>query len=237
VILWLLGGIAGAGMPHDLGAQEPTFIRGRVLDRETRVPVAGAFVGLTRSDSGVLTDSLGVFTLGLLRDFDYALTVESLGYRTMEVVLNPTAPDEFTTILLPPDPVAIQGLTVLVDRFERRRRTYFGSVRVIDQDRLLNGGPGTAYDLLQRSVPFARPCLRANEDLCMIRRGREQVVRVCIDERPAFAGARELEGFDSRELYLVELYDWGSQVRVYSRWYVDRMLSEGRSLKPLSFGC
>lgn len=222
---------------QDLVAQGRVRIRGRVLDGVTRSPVAGAFVGRSYSDTGVLTDSLGLFTLELLSDFSYPITVENLGYRTLDVVLNPTAPDEFTTILLPPDPLAIQGLTVLVDRFARRRRTYAGPVRVIDQDRLLNGQSESAFDLVTRSVPFGRPCRTSFEELCTIRRGREQVVQVCIDERRAFAGARELESYDSRELYMVELYGWGSQVRVYSRWYVDRMVSEGRTLRPLSFGC
>jgi hypothetical protein len=229
--------MAWSGSARDLLAQGRVRIRGRVLDEVTRTPVAGAFVGRSYSDSGVLTDSLGLFTLELLSDFSYPITVENLGYRTLDVVLSPTAPEEFTTILISPDPIAIQGLRVLVDRFARRRRTYAGPVRAIDQDRLLNEPSQSAFELLRRSIPFGRPCRTSFEELCTVRRGREQVVTVCIDERPAFAGARELELFDVKELYLVELYGWGSQVRVYSRWYVDRLLSEGRTLRPLSFGC
>jgi len=237
VILWLVALLAGSGSAQDLLAQGRVRIRGRVLDGVTRTPVAGAFVSRSYSDTGVLTDSLGLFTLELLTDFSYPITVENLGYRTLDVVLNPTAPEEFTTVLLPPDPLAIQGLSVLVDRFARRRRTYVGPVRVVDHDRLLNGPSQSALELVTRSVPFGRPCRTSFDELCTVRRGREQVVQICIDERPAFAGARELESYDAKELYMVEVYGWGSEIRVYSRWYVDRMLSGGRTLKPLSFGC
>ncbi|HSM60566.1 MAG TPA: carboxypeptidase-like regulatory domain-containing protein [Longimicrobiales bacterium] len=218
-------------------AQEGVVVRGRVLDAVTRAPVQGAFVARAYSDRGVLTDSAGAFALPLPSDYVYSITVEGLGYGTVEATLDSTAVLEPTTILLPPDPVALQGLTVLVDRFERRRRTHFGSVRVLDQESLSRGAAESAYDLLRRAVPFARECRNRFEDLCFHRRGAERRVELCIDERPAFAGARELESYDPRELYLVEVYDWGRQVRVYSRWYVERLLDEGRGLRPLTFGC
>lgn len=217
--------------------QDRVTIRGQVLDLVTHTPINGAFVARMGSNQGVLTDSLGNFALSQLADWSYPVSVENLGYETVSLVLPSTAPNEFATIFLRPDPIALEGITVLVDRFERRRRTYFGPVTVIDQERIADGPAESVFDLMRRSIPFARFCGQAMEELCTIRRGRQVRVGVCIDERPAFAGARELEGWDARELYMMEIYDRGRQVRVYSRWFVDRLVREGKGLMPLTFGC
>ena len=39
------------------------------------------------------------------------------------------------------------------------------------------------------------------------------------------------------ERYVVEVYNRGQQVRVYTRWFVERALRGGRRLQPLEWGC
>lgn len=226
--------------PASASAQEdPTrpLIRGRVIDAETRQPLRGAFILPFGGARAVATDSLGVFALPMELAPGYPLTIEQLGYATITVTLPETAPEEFSTILLRPNPLELEGLTVLVDRFERRRRFHFGPVRVLDQDRLLRTARASAYDLVRAEVPMARSCPGDFENLCTLRRGRVQRVDICVDEVPLWAGVEALESYDPAELYLVEVYDRGTEVRLYTRYFVEGRLRSGRDLPPLAWGC
>lgn len=231
----LLAGLFG--QPATAASQDAsTAIRGRVIDETTREPLQGAIVMLLGSESGYMTDSLGLFQLDVYPDaLGYRLSVEQLGYATIEVSLPGTALADFTTIKLPVNPIALEGLEVLVDRFERRRRFFNGTVRTLDQARLMRTA-GTAYDAVRRIIPFARPCPSDLNGLCAYRRGRRTKVAICIDEVPAYAGVSELDEYDPAELYLVEVFD-ATQIRVYTRWFVERATREGRRLQPLSWGC
>lgn len=212
-------------------------LRGRVIDAQTRNPLEGAFVAPSGSLTGYMTDSMGRFVLELEPSpAGYPITVEQLGYSTLEVTLGPSAEEEFTTVKMTPNPIAVEGLRVLVDRFQSRRRFYYGSVRVVDQTRLLRFS-GTAYDVVRREVPFATVCVGAPDELCAIRRGRRIQVELCIDEIPTYGATSALESYDSSELYLVEVYDRGRQIRVYTRWFVEHALRGGRKLQPLEWGC
>ena len=212
-------------------------LRGRVIDEVTRAPLEGAFVAPVGSVTGYMTDSLGLWALEVDPNrAGYPITGEQLGYSVLEVTLGPTAGEEFTTVKMSPNPIAVEGLKVLVDRFQRRRRFYYGSVRVVDQTRLLRFA-GSAYDVVRREVPFASVCIGAPDELCAVRRGRRIKVDLCIDEVPTYGATSALESYDSSELYLVEVYDRGRQIRVYTRWFVERALRQGRRLQPLEWGC
>mgnify|MGYP004108025775 CR=1 FL=1 len=236
-MLVLFGSALDTEAQDDPTGQDRVLLRGRVIDEQTRSPIEGAIVMPIGSLSGYMTDSLGLWVLEVDPSrFGYPISVEQLGYSHVEATLAPTAPEEFTTVKLPPNPVALEGLQVLVDRFERRRRFSYGSVRVLDQARLLRSG-GSAYDLVRREVPFARPCPADSNKLCAMRRGRRITVSLCIDEVPAWGGAAELDTYDPSELYLVEIYGRGQQVRVYTRWFVEQAMRRGRTLQPLVWGC
>lgn len=236
----LLLALAFGGASTAAAQEDPTrpVLRGRVVDAETRAPLSGAFVMPFGGARAVVTDSLGLFRLTMELAPSYPLTVEQLGYATVSVTLPGTASAEFTTILLPPNPLALEGLTVLVDRFERRRRFHFGSVQVLDQDRLRRSARPNAYEIVRAAVPFARPCFGVDYDrLCTPRRGSVRPVDVCLDDVPLWSGIDVLEAYDPAELYLVEVYDRGQEIRIYTRYFVEERLRTGRRLAPLSWGC
>jgi hypothetical protein len=229
--------LSWAGAASVVDAQESVSLRGRVIDRETRMPIEGAIVLPAGGTRGYVTDSLGLFVLSAPAGGAYALTAEQLGYAVAEVTLASTAPEEFSTILLTPNPIAMEGLTVLVDRFEQRRRFHFGPVRVLDQAALLRRGASSAYDIVRANVPFARPCSADMNRLCVWRRGQRRTVQMCLDEAPAYGGISDLEVQSGADLYMVEVYDQGLEVRLYTRWFVEGRLRSGRGLRPLSMGC
>lgn len=230
-----VGSIQGQA-PPDAADRADVVIRGRIVDG-TGMPVPAALVGLALSDQAVMADSVGRFALPVGRPGRYRLAVEQLGYSPTEVWVEPEDIDRPLIIAIARDPILLEGLEVTVDRLERRRRFYAGIVRVLDQGELAATAANTAYDVLRRHIPSLRPCSNQLWSECVVRRGSVQPLTLCIDERPAWGGRDELETYTAAELYLVEVYDMGRAVRLYTRWYVDNMMRRPRTLVPIAFGC
>jgi hypothetical protein len=213
------------------------LIRGQLLDADTKAPVAGAFLALEGEAMGVLSDALGAFMLPVGTADAYSLKVRQLGYRDLAVTITAESAQKPFFLQLYPDPVEIEGLKVLVQRFEDRRRGPFGAVDVLDQKDLVDAPGGTGVDFIKRVVPFARPCDSQTEDLCLNQMGRIEPLTVCIDGHRVSEMMAELEHVDPRSLYMVEVFRRTGQVHMYSRGYVERLLEAGAELPPLSFGC
>ncbi|MGI9627217.1 MAG: carboxypeptidase regulatory-like domain-containing protein [Longimicrobiales bacterium] len=217
-------------------APDERTILGQVVDDEG-LPVPLAIVGLTRSDRAVMTDSVGRFALPVGPRSQYRITAEQLGYLSGEILVPAADIGESVVINIERDPVALAGLEVTVDRFERRRRFYAGTVHVVDQQDLARFVAGTARDVIRTNSPFVRTCSDDPYKDCILRRGQLSPMTICLDERPLFGGSDELELYAPEELYMVELYDWGRSARVYTRWFVERMTHQPRNLPPHEFGC
>ncbi|HKJ01433.1 MAG TPA: carboxypeptidase-like regulatory domain-containing protein [Longimicrobiales bacterium] len=213
------------------------LIRGQLLDADTRAPVAGAFIALEAESMGVLSDSMGAFMLPVGVADTYALKVRQLGYRDLAMTVTAESARKPFFLQLYPDPVEIEGLRVLVQRFEDRRRGPFGVVDVLDQKVLVDAPGGSGVDLIKREVPFARPCDSQTEQLCLNQMGRLEPLTVCIDGHRVSEMMAELEHVDPRSLYMVEVFRRTGQVHMYTRGYVQRLLDTGAELPPLSFGC
>jgi hypothetical protein len=204
--------------------QERVQIRGQVVDAESRAALQGVLVTAPLSGNSVLTDSIGAFSLSFIEDLGYALIAEDMGYQSLRFTLGPEAAEALAIIALVPDTAMLSGLTALEKRLEqRRRRGGGGRIQLIEHDSLTVSTAVSAYTLVRRSVPMARPCSRLTENLCVPGGSRERLIRICIDDLRPPAGASTLESFDPADLWLVEIYNNGSRVRVYSRWFVDRL--------------
>jgi len=144
--------------------------------------------------------------------------------------------------MLAPDPVQIEGLTVLTERLADRRRGPYGIGDIMVRDQLLTTSAGTGFDLVRSMMPFLQPCDRESEALCMGGRlginGARQVT-VCVDGHKVSQEVMEtiLSGVDPRTLYMVEAYTRVGEVRMYSAGYMTRLLEQGMDLPPLTFGC
>jgi len=230
-----------AGQETSQGArqsEEPkeTTLIGRVVD-DQGFPIEMALVGLTRSNQGVMSDEAGRFALKVGPQYTYRVSAEQIGYESAEVVVEAADIDRPVTIRLLRDPLALAGLEVTVERFERRRRFFPGTIRVVDQEMLARTAATNARDVIRQHAPLMRPCLHDAYQDCVLRRGSVAPMAICIDERRAFGARDELELYSPEELYMVEVYDRGRAVRVYTRWFVERMVEKPRNLVPIEFGC
>jgi hypothetical protein len=205
------------------GGQERVTIRGQVVDAESRAPLQGVLVTAPLSGNRVLTDSLGGFGLSFIEDRGYALIAEDLGYQSLRFTLGPEAAEALAIVALVPDSAMLAGLDVLEERLEQRRRRRSGRIQLIEHDSLTLSMAASAYTLVRRTVPMARACRGQTENLCIPTGSRERAVRICIDDVRPPAGASTLDSYNPSDLWLVEIYDNGSRVRVYSRWFVDRI--------------
>ena len=115
----------------------------------------------------------------------------------------------------------------------------------------MQSGGGNLWELIRREVPFSRPCRLNRDYLCRYGRnstfqgafqwtprfsgqspalsgtlGGETQVGICIDGRPAMAGASELRGYPLDAVYRIEFVGvFPSAVRIWTRNYMQLMVA------------
>ncbi len=224
-------------VPLSLAAQDPddlsVVLRGKVLDGLTDAPVHGAFVAPTGSDQGYLTQEDGSFTLTVPRsDFGYAVTVENLGYETADFTLASEDAAHGIVLRVRPNPVVLEGLRVMSDRFGRRRKGTPVSSRAFGREDLLTAGAMDAVSYLRFRTGLTITACR-DGTMCILYRGRRVIPQVFIDEAQVFGGLEQLETYQPQDFYLIEVYSRGRMVRVYTQPFMDRLAKRGRLLQPL----
>jgi len=131
-----------AAVASPVTAQRPgqVVLHGSVVDADSHAPIVGAFVAGAEDRTGVLTDSLGRFSLLLERAGTYPLRFVQLGYHTLQATMPKQAETRMFTVGLKADAIEIEGLTVLADK--------------LDQHDLFDTSAGTAAELLRQAMPF-----------------------------------------------------------------------------------
>ncbi len=224
------------------GSQETVLLRGMILDAQTRDPVSGAFVVTVGSPRGTVSNSTGAFLIGLEPAEAYHLRVTRMGYSEAQLQLGFDEVAMPITVHLSPNPVELEGLTVLAESLAKRRVGPFGAVDIIERDELLASPESSGYPFLLRVLPFVEKCSMESDALCMVGRtsmGQKRPIQVCLDDRRVPGDFLEsmLAPMDPRGLYLVEVYTRAGEVRMYSPGYIKRLIAQGGSLPPLRFGC
>lgn len=208
-------------------------VRGRVLDGVSDAPVHGAFVAPEGSDTGYLTDDDGTFVLRVPRSRTaYHLQVENLGYRTVRLSIPAEEVEgSFIVLRIEPDPVVLEGLQVMADRFRSRRRATAISARAYDREDLLRTTAFDAVDYLRFHSGIATsPC---GLEICVMSRGRWVRPAVYIDERPSLSGLDELTTYRPQDLHMIEVFANGRMIRAYTEHFMARYAKSGRRLQPL----
>jgi len=227
---------AHAQEPGD--AQNTTRLVGTILDLGTELPVPDAFIAPQGLLTGFLADSAGRFVLDLPTASVFYLYVERLGYHPTRLQVTASDAAHPLRIMVRPDPVLLEGVEVLVDRYQRRRRFFAGTVRAFDQNTLLRSGSVDALSFVRaRGGARVRACPNDPLSWCVWRRGRLTKMQVCLDEMPLFDGGRALETFLPQDFYLIEVYDQGTQVRAYTEHFVEQTARRRTPVRPLIMGC
>lgn len=193
-------------------------VAGIVLDAQSSEPVSGAYVRSLTTNGGVLTDREGRFTLPVRDEPLHYVAVTQLGYAEVEVEIASADAALPVEIEIAPDPIAMEELRVFHDRYEARRNRYAGFVWALDAEDLDASGADDALELVMRRAHIV-PC---GADSCAYSRGRRVPVEVWVDERPLWGDLDWLDTYPIEDLYLVEIFDRGRMIRLYTREEVAR---------------
>jgi hypothetical protein len=144
------------------------------------------------------------------------------------------------------------------EQLNRRRQRTGVSTRVIERERLSITDGGSAHEavlslagLFMVGCPGVQAARVRDEidpeesrsighsphdqgdlnpfDSCLNIRGRTMRPRVFIDDRPAPGGLRDLDVYRPDDLFMVEVYQGGSQIRAYTTWWVEIQGRHNRS--------
>ncbi|MGH7476657.1 MAG: carboxypeptidase-like regulatory domain-containing protein [Longimicrobiales bacterium] len=227
-----------ASAPATGQAGNESVLTGRVIDAATAAPLFGAWVGIGDNDWGALTDTLGVFRLsGAPADEPLTLRVERMGYVSLTVSTSDASRTPLTIALMP-KPILLERIEVIADRFRNRRNAVATAVRAFDERQLQYSAAPTALDFIESRTLLRRvscPFSRFPDRDCAVVRGRVQPVSVYIDEVWLPSGLTFLDTYRPHELYLVEVYGGGSQVRVYTKWWLERAAERGFRPMPIIY--
>lgn len=218
-------------------------LAGVVVDVVSERPIGNALVVLGNNYAAVLTDSLGRFDLGALTSGDFELTVRRYGYQTQGVAgFLPAGSELDIEVPLPPTAVLLDGLSVVTERLqtmeermERRRRATPMTVHALGQERLVQTSARDVLEMLDLEATLQiETCGRnAFADHCVRRRGRLVEPRVYVDEMPVIGGLGQLASYQPYDLYLVEVYGRGLEVRAYTHRFMERMARKPVALLPV----
>lgn len=197
-------------------------ILGVVVDAGTEMPLSDAHVSAEGSDWGSLTTDNGWFALCGIEAGTHLVTVERLGYATLESQVEAAAPWDRIALRMQPDPILLEGLEIVADRFERRRRGVDTAVRTFDREDLVRSGYWSAAEFvdLQAGV-VTTPCAGTT---CVYYRGKvygavEPVVY--LDEILMPGGWFQLEDIPTNQLYMLEVFGGGTHIRAYTHHFME----------------
>ena len=223
-----LTALAGMSVPIQAHGQSRVTATGVVTDLNTGTPVNGALVEFPALRRQTLTDKQGRFVIPNVRSGRHNLAVSHLGFKML--VREVTVDGELMVVYLEPDPVTLKGISVQVDRLATRRQAVGVSVEAFQRSELLNNASTSASEFV-RTRMMLRPCPNGR-GACVDRRGQTVPPVVYIDERRAF-GLEELEAYPTYDIYLVEAYEGGRMIRVYTTWFMQNLARNKVSLQSV----
>ena len=234
LMMGLLAAVVAAG---EAKAQErplaATFdLLGTVTDPDGH-PLVGAFVALEGSEWGSLTGATGRFAIPRVTGGSVSLTAELIGYAKLEWSGEAVEASEVRLVMVP-EPILLEGLTIVADRFESRRRSTATSVRWFDRTALATSPQDNALDFLTaRGGVFRVSCRGVWSSECFMVRGRAVEPSVWVDEAPLIGGLDYLRSIQPHELYMVEVYGSGRHIRAYTNRFMER--SAEHPVYPIPF--
>lgn len=225
--------------PPDLPGE--TFVlEGRVLDAVNERPVIAAVVKAPDLKRYTFTDVDGRFSFPDFPAGTWEIVVEQLGYHTTE---GPVTVSEGNGLFirLEPDPIAMDGFEVR-SRSERlladRRRSIPYRVETLGAEtfaQAVNPDP-TAVLKVHSGAPIV-PCPGDASLIfgCILRKGRPSGISVYLDEGPLAGGMDVLSTFPLEDIHSMDLIllPGGGMLRVYTKWFVERLDQTRVHLAPL----
>ena len=242
--------LAALVLPGVVGAQQPdsaavrVSLTGVVYDVVTGTAIPTAAVSLRNSRQSALTDPGGIFQLEDVDTGPQLLVVTQFGYQKLVLAMTLTPDWEgMIEVALTPRPIMLPGVTATVEnitemeaRLRFRRRAAALSTWAYDRTELFRSMSGTPLDFLNRRTLVRVVTCPAGimSSRCVYRRGRAVEPWVYVDEALAWGGLDELESYAVSDIYLMEVYSRGTEIRIYTNQFMERMARKPIMLIPLN---
>ncbi|RYF76548.1 MAG: TonB-dependent receptor, partial [Cytophagaceae bacterium] len=120
--LWLISclllGVVGNVFPSQAQTVCHCFVKGQVLDRETRQPIPGATILIKETGQGIATNAEGQYRIDRLCEGTYTLIARIVGYREIQqsLVLKHEVDEANQDVLLSEDVQHLQNVTVTAQK-------------------------------------------------------------------------------------------------------------------------
>ncbi len=216
---------------------KPIDVVGTVVDAKSGLPVGGAFVSVEGVRWGALTSRNGHFTLRRVQPGEISLVADQLGYKTLQWKGTLTPGDTTVDLALVPRADLLPELRAETARLKSRRRSTGVSVQSFNDVTLANSGQDNVVDFLDARAGLMRvdcPDVIGSEE-CYWVEGRPILPIVYIDEVPVAGGMSELSTMWPQQLYLLEVYDHGGEIRAYTKPFMERAAKTDFRPLPLGF--
>ena len=227
-------------------APDRVAVHGRVYDMVSGTAIPGAAVFVESEDHGTLADSLGSFVAADVPPGPQLITVKQIGYHDKVIAFNATGrPDDLVEIPLVPKPFMLDGITAVasnIETMEDRMRSRRGDasagrglIRAYDREALLASGAASGLDFVDdHTIVRMRPCPAGEFTFyCIGRGGFVRPPWVYIDEIWQPEGLAALQRYSTSELYSVEVYFSGSEIRGYTYEFMERTARKPQALIPV----
>ncbi len=227
---------ATTALAQDRAADAPEFtLIGTVVDGQTGAVLPGAWVGMTGTEWGSITNDDGRFRIPGMTEGRLALDIELIGYEPLEWT-GPVDADGGLVIELAPQAIVLEGLQVVTDRFRSRRRATATTVQAYDPGALASSGAQNALEFIEfNSATWATSCNGRYTSQCLVVRGRTVEPTVWVDEAPVIGGLEYLQSFEPWEFHMIEVYAGGRHIRAYTPHFMERAARNRLFPVPLTF--
>ena len=209
-------------------------IVGKVLDLVTDEPVATAIVRIIDVKRATFTDTLGNFAFVGLEPGMHRFEIARFGY----VTLKETIRLDSSFIMLArvmAKPIVLARIDVVVNKLATRRHAVGSPVRSYSAAELA-AEPGSLHEFFaSRAGVNLAPCGAQTRNLdadCVYVRGRSVEVMVYVDDI-RYPSGLPLTMFLPTEFELVEFYPSQGAVRLYTRWFLERVALGKMRLDPI----
>lgn len=208
-------------------------VTGRVMDAVTGEPVEGVIVTVEAQGREATSNVLGAFHFAGLPAGMHRFELQRLGYVTSNVQVE--VPESVTIVFeLIGKPIVLEGIEVVLDRLEDRRRSIPYTVHAFGPERLGRlAGPSLEDFVRYRAGLAFVDCPRPRRSVapprrdCLLSRGRGVPLQVWVNESPQMLGIEILGSYDPREIHTLEVIPGCGMIRIYTRDFMERM-AEGR---------
>ncbi len=229
IVWWVVGVtiIALALLARNGFAQAPPVkriaVHGTVVDSASGQPLAGAFISLDGDRWGTVTNKQGKYTLRRVEPGHITVSVNQLGYQGIEWkgVVSPS--EDTVNLAVPPKPKLLKGLKVLKARLRRRRDGTAASVVSFNEQQLARTTWSNVVSFIDARAGLNQvSCYWVTSHPCYLVNGEIVSPIVYINEVEVPGGMSQLESMWPQDLYMLEVYGQGAEIRVYTKPFMKR---------------